>query len=313
MNKVFPQGQPNGSATAVSKGAAGLACVKTGLRELSRRVLGSHASTSTGRRTKEGIFQMAQLRTRTATDPSKGHGLGVTCLVQYGCLDLFFSKSPLHDIRDLGGCCWVEGREAEGTGQEDCKHLSATHQLLGHTASRHLCCSRAGAFLTASLLLLLATVGALLALVAILGLPPRTPAAQACVTLTNRTGFLCHDRSRCIPASSVCDGVQTCSHGEDEDEALCGNVPHSLPNFLVAPCGDPTSWIYTDQRCDGINNCGDCSDEQSPVTECLPCGPGWWPCPPTFYKYCDCIPRSLCRDGRQHCTDWSDENSCLRP
>lgn len=161
---------------------------------------------------------MAQLRSGTATDPSKGHGLEVTYLVQHGCLDLFFSKSPLHGIRGLGGCFWVEGREAEGTGKEDCKHLSATYQLLGHckwlagahtgekrpdqkgprspliwgartpvctaintgcpprtAASRHLCCSRAGAFLTASLLLLLATLGALLALVAILGLPPRTP------------------------------------------------------------------------------------------------------------------------------------------
>lgn len=43
-----------------------------------------------------------------------------------------------------------------------------------------------------------------------------------------------------------------------------GDVPQSLPSFLVAHCGDPTFWIYSDQKCDGLNNCGDCSDELSP-------------------------------------------------
>lgn len=43
-----------------------------------------------------------------------------------------------------------------------------------------------------------------------------------------------------------------------------GDVPRSLPSFLLAHCGDSASWIYSDQRCDGVNNCGDCSDELSP-------------------------------------------------
>lgn len=43
-----------------------------------------------------------------------------------------------------------------------------------------------------------------------------------------------------------------------------GDMPRSLPGFLVARCGDPASWIYSDQKCDGTNNCGDCSDELSP-------------------------------------------------
>ncbi|XP_019812985.2 low-density lipoprotein receptor class A domain-containing protein 1 isoform X8 [Bos indicus] len=175
------------------------------------------------------------------------------------------------------------------------------------------CCSRRGACLSAFLMLLLTALAALIALVAILGPPPRTPGAQACVTQTNRTGFLCDDRSSCIPASSVCDGVRACAHGEDEEEALCRAVPQSLPGFLVAHCGDPASWIYSDQMCDGINNCGDCSDELSPVTTCPPCGPGWWRCPSTVFRYCSCIPRSLCRDHVQHCFDWSDEYSCPGP
>nr|XP_023405158.1 low-density lipoprotein receptor class A domain-containing protein 1 isoform X3 [Loxodonta africana] len=89
-----------------------------------------------------------------------------------------------------------------------------------------------------------------------------------------------------------------------------GDVPQSLPSFLVAHCGDPAFWIYSDQKCDGINSCGDCSDELSQVTLCPSCGPGWWRCTPTVFRYCECIPRSLCQDHVQHCSDWSDEYSC---
>ncbi|XP_004874704.1 low-density lipoprotein receptor class A domain-containing protein 1 isoform X3 [Heterocephalus glaber] len=174
-------------------------------------------------------------------------------------------------------------------------------------------CSRRGACLSALLLLLLAMLAALVALVVSLGLPSRPPGTQACVTLTNRTGFLCHDQRICVPASTVCDGFHTCPHGEDEDESLCRDVPQTLPSFLVARCGDPAAWIYSDQKCDGTNNCGDCSDELSPVTTCPPCGPGWWRCLPTVFQYCGCVPRALCQDGTQHCSDWSDEYTCLRP
>ncbi|XP_004448912.1 low-density lipoprotein receptor class A domain-containing protein 1 isoform X3 [Dasypus novemcinctus] len=137
----------------------------------------------------------------------------------------------------------------------------------GEAGCSLLCCSRRGACLSAFVLLLLATLAALITLVTFLGLPARMP----------------------------------------------GAVPQSLPSFLVAHCGNPATWIYSDQRCDGTNNCGDCSDELSPVAECPPCGTGWWRCPSTFFRYCDCIPRSLCRDHVQHCSDWSDEYSCPGP
>ncbi|XP_045060238.1 low-density lipoprotein receptor class A domain-containing protein 1 isoform X3 [Desmodus rotundus] len=101
------------------------------------------------------------------------------------------------------------------------KATARTEVLPGEEGRAPLCCSRRGACLSAFLLLLLATLAALTALGAIFGTPPRTPVAQACVTLTNRTGFLCHDRRSCISASGVCDGISTCPHGEDEDEALC--------------------------------------------------------------------------------------------
>ncbi|XP_045439788.1 low-density lipoprotein receptor class A domain-containing protein 1 [Pipistrellus kuhlii] len=206
-----------------------------------------------------------------------------------------------------------EGRAGGGGALGPSAGRSVTGFLLLSAGCVALCCSRRGACLSAFVLLLLAAVAGLIALVVILGSPPHTPGAQACVTLANRTGFLCHDRRSCVPASGVCDGVRTCPHGEDEDEALCRDVPQHLPGFLVARCGNPASWIYSDQKCDGTNNCGDCSDELSPVTTCPPCGPGWWRCAPVVFRYCDCIPRSLCRDRVQHCSDWSDEHLCPGP
>uniref|UniRef100_A0A8C9P7N6 Low density lipoprotein receptor class A domain containing 1 n=1 Tax=Spermophilus dauricus TaxID=99837 RepID=A0A8C9P7N6_SPEDA len=200
-------------------------------------------------------------------------------------------------------------------GQGDVTHNAAagTKARPGGEATCGPCCSRRGACLSAFLLFLMAMLAALITLVTIVGLPSRTSGAQACVTLTNRTGFLCGDRRSCISASQVCDGFRTCPHGDDEDESLCRDVPQNLPSFLVARCGDLASWIYSDQKCDGINNCGDCSDELSPVTACPPCDTGWWRCSPTFFKYCSCIPRTLCQDHVQHCSDWSDEYSCPGP
>lgn len=70
-----------------------------------------------------------------------------------------------------------------------------------------------------------------------LGSPLAHSGAQACVTLTNRTGFLCQDGSRCISASGVCDSIRTCSHGEDEAEALCREYLLSSAPFQMHPQG----------------------------------------------------------------------------
>ncbi|XP_054835675.1 low-density lipoprotein receptor class A domain-containing protein 1-like isoform X2 [Eublepharis macularius] len=92
-----------------------------------------------------------------------------------------------------------------------------------------------------------------------------------------------------------------------------GDLPNSLPGYLIFYCGNPRLWIYADKRCDGINDCGDCSDETGTWASCPPCGPHWWRCTMVvFHAYCACIPRSLCRDGVQHCSDWSDEYVCSR-
>lgn len=43
--------------------------------------------------------------------------------------------------------------------------------------------------------------------------------------------------------------------------ALAGDLPHSLPGYLVFHCSNPAYWVYADQRCNRMNDCGDCSDE----------------------------------------------------
>uniref|UniRef100_A0A8B9TMP9 Low density lipoprotein receptor class A domain containing 1 n=1 Tax=Anas platyrhynchos TaxID=8839 RepID=A0A8B9TMP9_ANAPL len=146
-----------------------------------------------------------------------------------------------------------------------------------------------------SLLLLAATVAIVGLKTASLAFPS---ANRLCAASNNRTGFLCDDRV---------------TYGEDEQEELCGDLPRSLPPYLVFRCGNPAHWVYADKRCNGINDCGDCSDEIGSCKSCPacpPCGSAWWSCSPVFHEYCACVPRSLCRDSVQHCTSWSDEYLC---
>ncbi|XP_009906372.2 low-density lipoprotein receptor class A domain-containing protein 1 [Dryobates pubescens] len=173
--------------------------------------------------------------------------------------------------------------------------------------SAQVACTGRCVCISATILLVLA---AAVALAVALGLLLQVPVNRFCTASSNQTGFLCNDRETCIPASQVCDSISNCRHGEDEQEKLCGDLPHSLPGFLVFHCSNPRSWVYADQRCDGMNDCGDCSDEMGSLAACPPCRSQWWSCSSVFYEYCSCIPRRLCRDGVQHCLGWSDEYLC---
>eukprot|EP00062_Callorhinchus_milii_P022656 gi/632980662/ref/XP_007907159.1/ PREDICTED: low-density lipoprotein receptor class A domain-containing protein 1 [Callorhinchus milii] len=171
-------------------------------------------------------------------------------------------------------------------------------------------CSRLCWSITGLVLLLLGLLGAAVVCGILFGIPLPTAAQRFCATVSNTSGFLCDDRVTCLQPSQVCDRARGCVTGEDEDPALCGNLPHSLPVHLLFLCGDAVSWIYADKVCDGFNNCGDCSDESFPLSECGGCGPQQWSCQSVFYQFCGCVPRALCQDGIQHCTDWSDEYIC---
>ncbi|XP_030630572.1 low-density lipoprotein receptor class A domain-containing protein 1-like [Chanos chanos] len=132
-----------------------------------------------------------------------------------------------------------------------------------------------------------------------------------CRTPQNGTGFLCDDRITCIQPSDLCNGAYNCPSGADESKQLCSDLPHNLPSSLIFRCGNPKFWIFIDQKCNYLNDCGDCSDEIGISASCPPCGPEWWTCTPVEFMYCNCVPRQLCRDGRQQCYDWSDEYICV--
>ncbi|XP_069088740.1 low-density lipoprotein receptor class A domain-containing protein 1 [Pleurodeles waltl] len=174
------------------------------------------------------------------------------------------------------------------------------------------CCSRRFLCISAAVLLALAAIAVAIGCATAFGIPARTPVNRYCMTSANQTGFLCDDRVTCISASNVCNGIKSCLNGEDEEPTLCSNLPKSLPGYLIFWCGNGINWIYIDEKCNGYNNCGDCSDEVGSLANCPPCGSQWWSCTSIVFQYCNCIPRSLCQDGVQHCSDWSDQYVCKK-
>ncbi|XP_043941418.1 low-density lipoprotein receptor class A domain-containing protein 1 [Protopterus annectens] len=172
------------------------------------------------------------------------------------------------------------------------------------------CCTRRCILICVVAFLVLGTIVAAVACVIIFALPQQPPVNRYCAASSNQAGFLCDDRTTCIEASELCNRIKNCLNGEDEDADICSNAPNNLPGYLIFRCADPRFWIFIDKKCNGINDCGDCSDESGQGANCPACGSQWWTCVSVFYQYCNCIPRSLCRDGIQHCSDWSDEFTC---
>ncbi|XP_067289019.1 low-density lipoprotein receptor-related protein 1B isoform X2 [Pseudorasbora parva] len=103
----------------------------------------------------------------------------------------------------------------------------------------------------------------------------------------------CHETSKCMTQSQLCDGKADCPSGADEQ-------------FCIYSCPDPDQFLCKDRRkcvvrtlvCDGYIHCADGSDEK----QC-----------PTCALLCDqkvCLTNQQLCDGKPDCRDGSDEKNC---
>eukprot|EP00079_Xenopus_tropicalis_P028076 XP_012822697.1 PREDICTED: sortilin-related receptor [Xenopus tropicalis] len=135
---------------------------------------------------------------------------------------------------------------------------------------------------------------------------------QQCEPLCTRyMDFVCRNRQQCLFHSMVCDGVKQCRDGSDEDPqyAGCSQGPEFQrtcdPHSFLCQNGVCISLVW---KCDGMDDCGDYSDEancENP-TDIPTCS--------RYYQFpCQnghCIPTRWKCDHENDCGDWSDEKDC---
>ncbi|XP_050682975.1 basement membrane-specific heparan sulfate proteoglycan core protein isoform X5 [Leptidea sinapis] len=128
--------------------------------------------------------------------------------------------------------------------------------------------------------------------------PVYIPSYESCAAHEATCG-----NGQCIPKTALCNGINECSDGSDED--ACQINGKCEPNQFE--CNNHKCILKT-WRCDSFDDCGDNSDEMS-------CGsrePGQ-SCSSTEFSCANnnqCIPKSFHCDGHEDCLDISDEIGC---
>lgn len=118
--------------------------------------------------------------------------------------------------------------------------------------------------------------------------------------------FTCHSR-RCVSLRSLCDGVDDCGDGSDEDS--CHNC---TAGFFS--CGPSDACLPINRVCDGRNDCKNGHDETREL-----CGSGQ-PLPQRSPSSCAasefqcgdgaCVRHAWRCDHSPDCSDGSDEENC---
>ncbi|XGW35505.1 hypothetical protein V3C99_019046 [Haemonchus contortus] len=121
--------------------------------------------------------------------------------------------------------------------------------------------------------------------------------AYNCTECDKQLAFTCKDK-KCIPQMLVCDGIDDCLDGEDENDCSCTG----LNKFECRSASGKPKCISKQKVCDGVWDCMDGKDE----TNCNSCPSNALRCPGEG----TCIPKLSRCDGIADCRDGSDETNC---
>lgn len=138
--------------------------------------------------------------------------------------------------------------------------------------------------------------------------------------------FTCKNK-KCIFESWVCDGDHDCGEGDDSDESNCTTTAAPVPSMPFVPTNSCNAWMFQCANkkcvpywwmCDGVNDCGDNSDELAcPSEPTTPSTVTPFTVPPsvcqTHQFRCssgNCIQDSWLCDGIRDCDGGEDEENC---
>lgn len=65
---------------------------------------------------------------------------------------------------------------------------------------------------------------------------------------------------RCFEKDSVCDGIEDCTDGEDENATFCRSYLCKASEFF---CAKDNACIKKDRVCDRVSDCSDAADERN--------------------------------------------------